>query len=652
MLPTEAAEFAPGCSNATVWQACSGSASMIAALARPPQVHGPGRSPFLFDVRAVGVFRILLAGTILFDQLIRAADWRAFHSASGLVSAADSRAWDSPWLWSVYWLSDGPLLPMVLEALRFAATLALLFGVRSRLAAFVLFVLLASVAARNPLLLQGGDKVLIVMTFFAAFLPLGERFSLSRLWFGETSAPYVRSAATLAYAVQVLLVWFMAGLLKIGDPWLDGSAVSMALHLEAFTTETARLWRHWDWLAQPLTLFVFWLECLAPLLALVPVLWCRLIGLAALVILEAGIFISIEAGLFPLISLVSLVPLVPLQIVNRLAAGLIRGRAATGTPLVLFFDGDCRFCAFACRFLLACCGARGAAMREAQSDPIASRILEDHLAWSVVECAPGDAPPTAEGYRRGWDGVLMVVQRSPRPWLTRILPGSVRGERTYAWIGRNRHSFGRFGGAVFGHRSTAGWHGEAGRFATASALVVVLAWNAATLSAAHGRLDMRPLVAPLVGAANLKQYWRMFAPSPYYDDFWYVIPALARDGRREDLLSGRPVALRPPRDGPNRYGGYRWRKTIFNSAQQGEFGRVVEYFCRTGLWAAVDLWEFRRPNLGVAATAETPYETTQLGRWRCDAFEGVDGVDENAVDAFRTEIDHSIRQVDGVLRGL
>ncbi|MYA15562.1 MAG: hypothetical protein F4Z28_01700 [Gammaproteobacteria bacterium] len=625
---------------------------MIAALARPPQVHGPGRSPFLFDVRAVGVFRILLAGTILFDQLIRAADWRAFHSASGLVSAADSRAWDSPWLWSVYWLSDGPLLPMVLEALRFAATLALLFGVRSRLAAFVLFVLLASVAARNPLLLQGGDKVLIVMTFFAAFLPLGERFSLSRLWFGETSAPYVRSAATLAYAVQVLLVWFMAGLLKIGDPWLDGSAVSMALHLEAFTTETARLWRHWDWLAQPLTLFVFWLECLAPLLALVPVLWCRLIGLAALVILEAGIFISIEAGLFPLISLVSLVPLVPLQIVNRLAAGLSRGRAATGTPLVLFFDGDCRFCAFACRLLLACCGARDAAMREARSDPIASRILEDHFAWSVVECAPGDAPPTAEGYRRGWEGVLMVVQRSPRPWLTRILPGSVRGERTYAWIGRNRHLFGRFGGAVFGHRSTAGWHGEAGRFATASALVVVLAWNAATLSAAHGRLDMRPLVAPLVGAANLKQYWRMFAPSPYYDDFWYVIPALARDGDRADLLSGRPVALRPPRDGPNRYGGYRWRKITFNSAQQGEFGRVVEYFCRNGLWAAVDLWEFRRPNLGVAATAETPYETTQLGRWRCDAFEGVDGVDENAVDAFRTEIDHSIRQVDGVLRGL
>ncbi|MDE0658803.1 MAG: hypothetical protein OXI79_04045 [Gammaproteobacteria bacterium] len=625
---------------------------MIATFARPPQVHIPGRSPFLFDVRAVGLFRILLAGTILFDQLIRADDWLAFHSASGLVSAADSRAWDSPWLWSVYWLSDGPLLPVVLEGLRVLATLALLFGVRSRLAAFVLFVLLASIAARSPLLLQGGDTVLVVMTFFAAFLPLGQRFSLSRLWFGETPAPYVCSAATLAFAVQILLVWFVAGILKIGDSWLGGAAISMALHLEAFTTETARLWRHWDWLTQPLTLFVFWLECLAPLLALVPVLWCRLIGLAALVILEVGIFLSIEAGLFPLISLVSLVPLVPVKVVDRLAADLSRGRRRTGASLVLFFDRDCRFCAFACRLLLACCGARDAAMREAQSDPIASRLLEDRFAWSVIDCAPHDAPPTADRYRSGWEGVRMVVGRSPRPWLARILPGTVRGAGAYAWIGRNRRSIGRIGGAVFGRRSTSGWHGEAGRFAAASALVVVIAWNTATVSAAHGRLDTRPLVEPLAAATNLKQYWRMFAPSPYYHDYWYVIPALARNGDRADLLSRKPVALRPPRDGPDRYGGYRWRKTTFTSAQRGEFGRVVEYFCRNGHWAAVDLWEFRRPNLGIASTAETPYATAQLGRWRCDDFEGVDAVDGDAVNAFRTDINHSIREVDGVLRGL
>ena len=110
----------------------------------------PGISPFVLDVRAVGLFRVLLALTKLWDQLIRLGHWDAFQSAIGLVSLADSRAWDNPWIWSVYWLSDGTLLPYVLEAVRGLATLTLLFGFRSRLSAFVLFVLLASVTARYP----------------------------------------------------------------------------------------------------------------------------------------------------------------------------------------------------------------------------------------------------------------------------------------------------------------------------------------------------------------------------------------------------------------------------------------------------------------------------------------------------------------------
>lgn len=238
---------------------------MTTSKAGPAAFYPLQRSPFTFDLRAVGLFRALLALTILFDQAIRMGDWDAFHSASGLVSLADSRTWDDAWLWSVYWLSDGPWLPYVLEALRFVASIALLLGIRARLAAFVLFVLLASVAARKPLLLQGGDKVLVVMTFFAAFLPLGQRFSMTRLWFGESTGALYRSAATFAFAVQVLLVWFMSGVLKTGEQWWsDGTAISMALHLEAFTSEFARLWRPWDWLLQPMTLFVFWLECLAP----------------------------------------------------------------------------------------------------------------------------------------------------------------------------------------------------------------------------------------------------------------------------------------------------------------------------------------------------------------------------------------------------
>lgn len=598
------------------------------------------RSPFTFDLRAVGLFRILLALTILFDQAIRMGDWDAFHSAGGLVSLADSRAWDSAWLWSLYWLSDGPWLPYVLEALRFVASIALLLGVRSRLAAFTLFVLLASVAARNPLLLQGGDKVLIVMTFFAAFLPLGQRFSMTRLWFAESAGTRYRSAATFAFAVQVLLVWFMSGILKTGEEWWsDGTAISMALHLEAFTSEFARLWRHWDWLVQPMTLFVFWLECVAPLLLLLPVLWCRVAGLVLLVGLEVGIWASLEVGLFPLISAVSLVPLMPHRVVDAVADRL-RARASTrGAGLVLFFDRDCRFCAFACRLILAWSGIRGASLREAQSDAVAARILDESFAWSVVEgsgqrnAAPADAVAPAMDYRRGWEAVLFVVARSPRPWIGRLLPGPAAGERLYGWIGRRRGALGAAGVMALGRDNARGWHGGAGRFVASAAILVVLAWNAVTYPPLHERYDLRPAVEPLAAALNLKQLWTMFAPYPYTNDFWHVMPALRRDGSRVDLLSGEPVSLEPPRDGPDRYGGYRWRKTVIRSLQREEIERVFRYHCMTGRWAAFDLWEFSRPNLGTAATAAAPYAVVRAGRWQCGS------VDPERVAAFRRDVD-------------
>lgn len=596
-------------------------------------------SPFAFDLRAIGIFRILLALTILWDQGIRLADWQAFHSAAGLVSLADSRGWDNPWLWSVYWLSDGPLLPYVLEVVRFAASITLLFGVRSRLSAFVLFVLLASVAARNPLLLQGGDKVLIVMTFFAGFLPLGQRYSLTNLWFAEQSDTLYRSAATVAYTVQVLLVWFMAGILKTGEQWWsDGTAISMALHLEAFTSEFSRLWRHWDSLVQPMTLFVFWLECLAPLMVLVPNFWSRVVGLLALVGLEIGIYLSLEVGLFPWISLVSLVALTPPRAVDLIANRLTGRRSTKGSELVLFYDGDCRFCAFACRFLLAVSGIRAAELRKAQSDPVAAGILDEAFAWSVTERSPAvgecaGQTNTDAGYRWGWDAVLFVVERSPRPWLGRMLPGPVPGDRLYVWIGRNRGAIGSVAGRVFGHSNGRGSHGEIGRFVASGALVVVLAWNTVSYPALRNWMDFRPVVEPWIAAFNLKQYWSMFAPFPYSRDFWHVFPALARDGSRVDLLSGLPVSLEPPVDGPDRYGGYRWRKLTDRSAQRGELDRVFDYFCRTGRWGAMDIWEFARPNLGTAATASQPYSVVRLGRWQCD------DVDDGIVEAFRNDID-------------
>ncbi len=380
---------------------------------------------------------------------------------------------------------------------------------------------------------------------------------------------------------------------------------------------------------------MFALECLAPLLALVPKYWFRLIGLFALVALEVGIWLSLEVGLFPLISLISLVPLFPGRFIDFLSR--LRPGRRRASDLVLFYDRGCRFCVFACRLLLALCGIRGARLQEAQSEPEAARILDESFAWSVTRTRPAGGAEGAGAldpdFRKGWEAVRYLIACSPRPWLLRFLPGGAAGDRVYAWIGRNRGAFGRAGTTCFGRKEGAGWPGRAGHFVAACALATVLVWNVVTYPAVRDSVDLRPLVSPLISSLNLMQYWSMFAPYPYSIDRWHVMPALARDGSRVDLLTGAPVSFEPPRDGPTHYGGYRWRKTMWRSGQRDEIDRVLGYHCRTGAWSAMDVWEFRRPNLGTAATAAQPYEAARLWRWKCDA------VNEGEVAGFRADVD-------------
>ena len=377
----------------------------------------PTPRAFELDMRAIGLFRIALGLVVLADQLVRLLDWSALHGSGGFSSRELAREWEGAWVWSVYWLSDSPLLPILIDIVRVPVTVMLILGIRSRTMALVLFVIVSSVINYNLLPIQGGDRVLTVMLFFSVFLPLGARFSLESMWHGPDERRSFRSMGSAAYAVQVLLVFFVSGILKTHPSWTtDFTAISMAIHLEVFATETARLWRHLDFATQALTFVVIWIEWLAPVIALLPGLWARSIGVGALLILEIGIWFSLEVGLFPFISVVSLLPLVPgawIDVVTK------RWRAR-GSQWTMFYDESCQFCLFACRVLKAVCGLPKARIVSAQSDLGAAAILEESWAWSVRK--EGE-----QQYTRGWEAVRRLLKESGREWVATMLPSGAKG---------------------------------------------------------------------------------------------------------------------------------------------------------------------------------------------------------------------------------
>ena len=377
---------------------------------------------------------------VLADQVGRIMQWHAFHSADGLASRELSQEWEGGFVWSVYWLFEHEAWPYIIEVVRTIATVLLIIGVQCRLMALTVFIIVSSAVNYNPIILHGGDRVLMAMLFFSMFLPVGGRYSLEALWHGQDERRTIRSVGSAAYMLQVLLVFWVAGILKTGPAWTsDYTAISQALHLEVFASDFARLWRHIDPLTQMLTFVVIWIEWLAPVLALVPWLIARSVGVGALLILEIGIWMNLEIGVFPFISVVSLLPLVPGAWLDAVS----RREKNEGSGWVLYYDKNCRFCTFACRLLQALCGFTRAGLRPAQSDPGAYRILKESGSWCLRQ-----AKDTT--YTKGWKAVRMMLEAGGQKSLARYLPESARGEQWYEWIGRHRNAFGYVGKAVFG----------------------------------------------------------------------------------------------------------------------------------------------------------------------------------------------------------
>ena len=157
---------------------------------------------FELDTRSIGLFRIALGLVLLADQFIRMTDWHAFHGPDSIMSEEHGHRLEGVWVWSVYWITEHRALPDAVEVVRFIVEIALVAGIRSRLAALILFVIVASVNNYNPLLLHGGDRLLGGMVFFAALLPLGGRYALESLRDGRHTAQGYRSVTSAAYPVR------------------------------------------------------------------------------------------------------------------------------------------------------------------------------------------------------------------------------------------------------------------------------------------------------------------------------------------------------------------------------------------------------------------------------------------------------------------
>ena len=505
---------------------------------------------FGIDLRTLALFRVGLATLLLTDLGLRVRDLEAHYTDFGIMPRAVLPEFLHPGAITFHAMNGSLWGQAVLFALAALFAAMLLVGYRTRLASILCWVFLLSLQNRNTMILSGEDNLLILLTFWAMFLPLGARWSFDRALDesaagkadGVPNAFY--SIATMALLVQGMSMYLFSGLLKSDAQWFpDGTAVHYALQLDYLVTPFALWFRQFPELLQGLTYYVWGLELLGPLLIFSPVFHrsLRLLFLLAFATMHIGFFACLEIGLFPFVSILMNLTFLPGWVWDRIEARL----GDRGAGLTIFYDHGCEFCRKSCLLLKTFLMLDRATIAPAQDDPEAGPLLESEDSW-VVRGGDGQQVIRSEALR-----ALLAASPIFFPFAAAFVPGQLR--RTADWvyrrIGANRHRLSVASAHAFPFRPLGVRQGRLAGAAVGLFMAFGFVQNLSTLPELGLRLpDGFVTVRQALG---LYQNWTMFAPHPEMNSPWPVIagPA-ARRHRRRRLQPARrrtgslPAALR------------------------------------------------------------------------------------------------------------
>jgi hypothetical protein len=192
------------------------------------------------------IFRILTGLIILYQYLINYHQRYYLYGpdavwpyATFLEEVAKARSF------SLYAFSPAPLFFELVFHLGILVTVLWVMGWHTRLMTLLTYIFVWSLHERNPLLWDGGDNVVQIILVSAVFANLGAHFSLdadrlraARARGGLRASVQVilHNAALLSFALQLCLVYGVAGLYKVqGRMWQSGTALYYIMRVDEFT---------------------------------------------------------------------------------------------------------------------------------------------------------------------------------------------------------------------------------------------------------------------------------------------------------------------------------------------------------------------------------------------------------------------------------
>ena len=291
----------------------------------PPSLVSPAgrllagvQSVACLDRRSLAVFRIAAGCLLIADAGLRSRDFWLFLSPQGVFPLPVLREYLGPGCWSLSFLSGDLRWQGLVLAFEAAAGLLLAIGLFTPLACLLAWVAWVSLLRRTAPALNAGDYWLACLLFWGIFLPLGDRWSADARRRQPPGDSDVCSPASLAFVLQVLVVYLIAGWSKLGGAWLEGTAVGFALSPHDHGTPWGAGLGKISWLIRPLTWGTVALELLGPLAYLIIQhrRARRAIGMV-FILFHLGIWSTMTVGLFAPVGIAAWLALLPAGAASR-----------------------------------------------------------------------------------------------------------------------------------------------------------------------------------------------------------------------------------------------------------------------------------------------------------------------------------------------
>lgn len=521
----------------------------------------PVREFFTLDVRSLALFRVAVAVMIFLDWVDRLPFVRVLYSDEGILPR---RIVQGIQPFSVHMLTGSVWGEGALFVVGMLFAVLLLVGWRTPWVTLINFFLLASIHARTPPVMTGGDHVLRIVTFWGIFLPLGACWSIDAARSKTKPSPNVLSPATVAYLLQIVVIYFFAAAWKWLGPWREeGTAVYLALSIDHLPTRLGLVLREFPDVCKLLTHATIWLETLGPVVLFLPfhVGFQRLVTVMTFILFHAGLALCLELGHFPFVCMVAWLPLLPGSLWDRI---LPRLAAADAGDYRLVYDPErsraARWLAYLRTFLFLDAIDQSPAHEEEGQLSRARKhggfLLLDR---DGKELAKGEALRTLFAMSPVWFPFARLVgDRCAAVLVGPVRPGQRETPRPAgppAWT------------------PPGGW--------IANTLVIFFFFTIVLTNGVHfvatKLRDLDPerakQVLPLVpdsvfqlpAALGIDQGWGLFAPEPGRRFGWHLVIGTRKDGTRVNVLTGEPFegVNKPPFITVTHWSS-RWRKLMMN----------------------------------------------------------------------------------------